>query len=177
MSNLNKWDHWYVGVKSPEPYGDTQTYSIAAAFLSTCPDVEDWGCGKGFFKTILDPDIEYRGVDGTWSKFADVHADLEEYTSDANGILLRHVLEHNYGWEKILANAVESFAQKLVIILFTPMVDSTTEIAYNVDPGVPDLSFSRHDIEKHLDGLTWTATTISAPDSQYGQETIYLIER
>jgi hypothetical protein len=177
VSNLNKWDHWYEGVTEPAPYGDTQTYSIAASFLGTCPDVEDWGCGKGYFKTILDPKVKYTGVDGTWSPFADVHADLEHYTSNASGILLRHVLEHNYGWPNILANAVHSFGQKLAIILFTPMVPVTMEIAYNYDPGVPDLSFARHDIEGWLDDFSWSCNTMDAPGSQYGQETIYLIER
>ena len=37
------------------------------------------------------------------------------------GILLRHVLEHNYKWPVILQNALEDFTVRMVIVLHIPL--------------------------------------------------------
>jgi hypothetical protein len=77
--------------------------------------------------------------------------------STAPGIMMRHILEHNYDWEKILISAIRSFQEKFCLVLFTPFASETKEIAHNLKYGVdvPDLSFKRQDIERHFIGLRW----------------------
>lgn len=106
MSNVGRWDHIYEGVDAPIPYGDTTTYKIGADFLRGCTTIEDWGCGAGWFRTCISADSTYIGVDGSVSRFADRVADLENYQSRTDGLFMRHVLEHNYAWRKVLVNAV-----------------------------------------------------------------------
>lgn len=175
MSNLGKWERWYANLSSPQPYGDTATYQLGANFLEPCEAIEDWGCGKGWMRNFVDEGA-YVGVDGSWSRFADRITDLETYTSDVDGIFMRHVLEHNYGWEKILANAVASFRQRFVLVTFTPHGEETHEIAFADDPGVPDLSFAKADLTAHFGGLTWTDETLVSA-TQYGTETIFYVAR
>lgn len=176
MTNVGKWDHWYCrGQELPQAYGDTVTYKLGAEHLADCAVVEDWGCGKGWFRTFI-PNGRYRGIDGSQTPWADIVADLTEYRSDVPGVFMRHVLEHNYRWADILTNAVASFRQRFALVLFTPLVDATVELAYNDDPGVPDLAFSLDDVASHLDGLSWSYETIPT-DTQYETETIFLVER
>lgn len=176
VSNVGKWDRWYCrGQEEPQPYGNTITYQLAADYLDGCDLIEDWGCGKGWFSTFIPPD-RYRGIDGSQTPWAGVVADLTDYRSDVPGVFMRHVLEHNYRWSDILANAVESFRERFVLVLFTPLVDQTHEVAYNDDPGVPDIAFSLADIADHLTGLTWSHETILT-DTLYKAETIFLVER
>lgn len=164
----NKWAGWYAGVDEPQAYGETTTYELAAEFLSDCATVEDWGTGKGWFKTLRSDAI---GVDGTDSPFADVVADLRFYRTDADGILLRHVLEHNYDWADILSNAASSARRKLCIVLFTPCGPETREIAFTEEVGVPDMSFNVSDITDRLGAFTVDVSMLST-NTQYGQETM-----
>lgn len=180
--NLGKWDRWYelLGPSpDPQPYGDTSpTYAIAAEFLASCSSIEDWGCGKGWMRTLVGAD-RYVGVDGSRSPFADVVADLAEYRSSVDGIVLRHVLEHDYRWSEILANAVASFRRRLAVILFTPPAAVTHEIAWNDDPGVPDLAFRLDDLVAAMpdDVAVIDLSTIDSPSTQYHTETVLLAER
>src|ERR1035438_1486134 len=51
--NLGKWDRWYKVLQVAHRgtmYGNATTYYMAAAFLTGCAAVEDWGCGTGGFK-------------------------------------------------------------------------------------------------------------------------------
>jgi hypothetical protein len=92
---------------------------------------------------------------------------------------MRHILEHNYDWPKILDNAVRSFTRKFCLILFTPFAEETQEIAHNRAHGVdvPDISFSRCDVEGHLAGLRWELFENIATSGGYGTEHVYLIWR
>ena len=178
--NLGKWDRWYRFLRlmpNAASYGDPTTYYIAAAFFSGCAVVEDWGCGMGGFRPFCPG--RYVGVDGSCTPFADTVADLTAYSSDADAILLRHVLEHNYNWPKILDAAVASFREKLCIVLFTPFADTTRELAHNRDRGVdvPDLSLAAAEIEGHLSGLQWTLLRDIPTRSQYGVEHVYCVRR
>lgn len=174
MSNVGKWDGWYAtGLDAPQAYGDEITYRIAGEFLSGLA-VADWGCGKGFFSTIHDG--EYVGVDGSATPFATVTADLVEYREPSEGILLRHVLEHDHNWKLILDNALASFTKRMVLVLFTPLQDVTRVLAGNPN-GVPDIGFAVADITSCF-GLTvrWTQETFNT-NTQYGVETVFLLER
>lgn len=155
MSNLGKWEKWYCMLQkdNPEAYGESVTYQLAADWLRDCSVIEDWGCGKGWFSKFV-PKEKYIGIDGSSSPFADKVVDLVNYRSNVPGIMVRHVIEHNYEWKTLLTNALESFTERMVLILFTPLSDETHELAYHENPGVPDLSFAKSDILElvHLAG-------------------------
>jgi len=175
VTNLDKWDRWYNNMGDPHPYGSTETYEIGADFLADCATVEDWGCGKGFMRTLIDPD-RYRGIDGSATPFADVRADLVGYTSSVEGVFIRHVLEHDWRWAQILSNAQWSAQRKLVLVLFTPLADTTHEIAWNEDPGVPDISFALSDLKVHLEKFDVVDVETLRTNTQYGVETVLRCE-
>jgi len=179
MSNLNKWNGWYRGMTEASPYADTESYRMGAEFLQDCKVIEDWGCGKGWFAQFLDPSQVYVGVDGSKTPFAQKQVDLVDYISSTDGLFMRHVLEHDYNWEAILQNAVMSFLNRMVLVLFTPLSGGDTlEIAFADDPGVPDLSLSKDRVEKIIkSGATITAQTTIKSSAQYGVETIYFLEK
>lgn len=172
---IGKWNHWFAGVEDPEPFGLSITYDLAYDWLKECGSVADWGCGKGWFSQYFDVET-YEGVDGSDSPFVTTLADLTEYRGVTDGILLRHVLEHNYEWAKILDNAVACALERLTVILFTPLAVTTHQIAYAEDPGVPDISFQLHDITDRLEGFMWNMTQVDTA-TQYGRETVITAER
>lgn len=179
---MDKWNGWYANLNEnsqPFHYGNTITYEKAADFLYDCAEVEDWGCGGGYFKNFCK--TKYIGVDGSNTPFASVKAELETYKSNVDGIMLRHVLEHNYQWKQILENAISSFNKKCCLILFTPLTTVTKEIAHNRHVGVdvPDISFSFKaidDIIRENPTLTYTFETLNTA-TQYRVETIFYIEK
>ena len=180
-SMLSKWDGWYSDLTEKDMgafrYADTVTYQMAAAFLMDMDEVEDWGCGAAGFKRFFRG--RYTGVDGSHTPFADKIVDLREYTSDTQSIMMRHVLEHNYDWPLVLNNALSSFQEKMCLVLFTPFVEKTQQIAHNAAWGVdvPDLSFARNDIEgfMKIHGCDWTLAPDIATVSGYGIEHVYCI--
>lgn len=177
-TNLGKWDRWYAGLTNPQPYGDSTTYQLGAEWLEGLDLIEDWGCGKGWFRTFIPDGVSYRGIDGSATPFAAEIVDLAEYRSTVPGIFMRHVLEHDYRWRAILANALASFTERMVLVLFTPLAVETHQIAWNEDPGVPDLSFRLADIETYLQmlGCTWTVEHLETA-TQYGVETVLRIAK
>jgi len=175
-TNVGRWSGVYKDLEQPEPYDDVSTYGIAAAYLADCALVEDWGCGKGWARTAIDPE-RYRGIDGSRSPFADVVADLVTYRSEVPGLLMRHVLEHNYRWAEILGNALHSFKERMVLILFTPLASTTHVIAYNPHIGVPDISFKLADItDRFSDDIEWSMESQKTA-TEYGGETILFLSR
>jgi beta-1,4-mannosyl-glycoprotein beta-1,4-N-acetylglucosaminyltransferase len=177
-SMLGRWDKWYKDVtkRGPFKYGNTLTYRLAGEFLKDMGTVEDWGCGTGAFKDFYTG--RYVGVDGSKNPFVNKVVDLREYKSDPDGIIMRHILEHNYDWRKILDNALSSFKKKFCLVLFTPFVDKTGVIAQNKKYGVdvPDIAFKREDVESKLKGLKWRMES-HRTRTQYRIEHIYYIER
>jgi len=181
VSNLGKWAPWYSQLApdaEPEPYGATPTYEMGAHWLRNCATVEDWGCGKGWMRKLVVP-MRYIGIDGTASPFADRVADLVDYRSEGAGIFMRGVLEHDYRWEKILANAVMSFFHRMALVLFTPMVDEGfTEIGFTKELGVPDLSLGHNLLMVYFEPLAFCAwRDIESPGTAYGVERIYFLEK
>ena len=173
---LGKWNKWYKNTKAIKSFGDKKTYKLAADFLADIDEVEDWGCGAGGFKQFYKG--KYIGIDGTDNPFVDKVVDLRTYKSSVDGIMMRHVLEHNYDWSEILRRALLSFRKKFCLILFTPFVKVTKEIAHNKKHGVdvPDISFSREDIECHFESLKWRLQSIKTRKG-YNIEHIYYIEK
>lgn len=177
MSNVGKWDHWYAGLVEPAAYGDTATYQMCADWLADCATVEDWGCGKGWARRFFGAG-RYVGVDGSRTPYADVIADLADYRSDVDGVMMRHVLEHDDSWPRILANASTSARLRLAIVLFTPLAERTRRIAWTPTVGVPDIGFRLGDLIGPLEADGWTVDVETlATNTQYGTETILRCKR
>ncbi len=169
-SMIGKWNDWYSGIRSPQAYGSDETYIMGAYFLNGL-DVEDWGCGKGYFSTVHTGG--YVGVDGTETPFSDIVVDLRYHTSRTEGLFMRHVIEHNLEWELVLANAIKSFTRKMALVLFTPMSEKTKQIAWNAGVEVPDMSFSHEDIMKMVPDSVNAEWIDLQTTTQYGVERFY----
>jgi hypothetical protein len=177
-TNLGRWDTWYADAAAAWPYGDSASYRLCGEWLAGCATVEDWGCGTGWLSRFI-PAGRYRGVDGSWSRFADTVADLTAYRHPAEGICLRHVLEHNADWAAVLGNAAASFTRRLAVVLFTPMAETTRVIvATNGPVDVPDISFRHEDITAMFPpGSVHSFADLESPETFYGRERIYYVER
>jgi len=182
MSNLGRWAAWYAPLPAdaePQPFRNSApTYELGAEFLKGCALVEDWGCGKGWMRTLIPPE-RYRGIDGTASPFADEVVDLATYRSQVPGIYMRGVIEHCYDWETVLANAVASFTQRMALVIFTPLAETTREIAFVEELGVPDISFRLEDLEEAFESpgnIHWDYAFEKA-DTGYSKEWIFYLER
>lgn len=175
---VGAWDAHHGTLDAPLQYGADTTYRMAADALHGCMTVEDWGCGGGAFRRFLDPWQYYLGVDGSETPFAGIHADLRYYrSSHADGILLRHVLEHNYEWRTILANAVASYQRTLVVVLFTVLADETHTVLTEPDYGdVPVIAFRLGDLLARIDGEV-DVHVVESPDTAYGVETVLTVRR
>ena len=173
MSNAGKWDPWYEGLTSPAPYDDVATYKIGADWLEPCATVEDWGTGRGWFKTLRPDAI---GIDGSCSPFADVTADLADYTSSPAGIFMRGVIEHDWRWEQILRNAVASFTERMCLVMFTPDAREVAQIGFTTELGVPDLAIPSRYVDEIAAGLVADSFSLDT-DTTYGVERVWLLQR
>jgi hypothetical protein len=179
-SNLHKWDSYYESLDSPDHYGDTPSYEMGVDFLSSCDVVEDWGCGKGWFEHLVGDAFQVIALDGSATPFADKVVDLESYVSSVDGIFMRHVLEHNYNWKKILENALASFKKRFFLAIFTPMSDGDEAVQLAFVPGyeVPDLSLPESVVEDLIEesGSSFSKSSFKS-NVAYGVETVYEIQK
>ena len=114
-------------------------------WLNPCYEVEDWGCGPAYSRQYRKGN--YTGIDGT-PGFCEVVDDLRTRLSDVDGIFMRHVLEHNHDWQKILDNAIASFRERMSLIFFSPWANET-HVA-NENNGIIVLEFNKEDILKTI---------------------------
>lgn len=185
ITNLGKWDGWYAGLTEPELYGDDKTYKRAATWMKPCRTVGDWGCGKGGLTKFLLPSQEYFGFDGSQTPFATQVVDLASFRFETEGVVLRHVIEHDLHWRSILENAAWSFTKRLVVIVFTPMLDATstaqmTLIGYQpmgVDEEVVNLSFTVHAIVNAVGHDLLVDVQSVKSKTQFGSETVFRFEQ
>lgn len=169
-TNVGKWDDHYA-TEVPGSYADDTTYKMAADWLEGLP-TEDWGCGFATFsKFHRGP---YVGVDGS-GEWCDVKDDLTTRQSATAGLLLRHVLDHNHEWQKVLDNAVASFLNRMVIVLFTPLQDETRVLSVH-QFGVPNIGFKLSDVTDRLVGCDYEIEHLTT-DSEFGVETIIRVWR
>lgn len=139
---LNGWN--YKDRTDEIRYGGEGTYVKTAGFLDGCgPLVEDWGCGGAYARKFFTKS-RYVGVDGSQGR-CDIVADLRERVSEVDGILIRHVLEHNYDWPIIVGNAVRSCLKRMAIVFFIEPQD-WTRLMFPEGNGIPNLAISK----KHL---------------------------
>lgn len=175
---MNKPDdilgRWNYGNSQQFAYGEETSYKKAIEFLDGPWTIEDWGCGTAWAKKFVKQG-RYVGVDGTWSPHCDLVTDLRTYKSKAEAILIRHILEHNWRWKEILANAMASFQKKFALILFTPFAEETKPIGMSWGT-VPDLSFKKEDLLGFLKPHTFTEESLKTA-TQYGVEHIFYVTR
>jgi hypothetical protein len=133
-----------------------QAAQIAAAWLSHCPVVEDWGCGHGLFKDYLPSTCQWIGVDGCSTSAATVVADLTTYRSSVAGLHMRGVLEHNTEWETILDNALASYTQRAVIVMYLSFVEKHQDGSAGE---FLEQRFTREEIVSHLVGHPFVEKT------------------
>ncbi|HSZ58533.1 MAG TPA: hypothetical protein VK797_22895 [Tepidisphaeraceae bacterium] len=186
QSMLGRWQKFYqaqnaaIGSGGAGGFiGEEVTYDIAVPFLDQPGLLEDWGCGLCWAKRYVHH-ASYRGIDGTQTKFSDLVTDLRFYRPDPKPefILMRHVLEHNRQWRKVLQNALDSFTRRMVLIIFTPFADQTHEIVFWPSMGVPDIGFKREDLTDLFTAAGCTFREESwDTNTQYQSETLFFLER
>lgn len=173
MTNLGLWDPWYRDLQTPAPYDDTTTYGIGADWLAPCETVEDWGTGRGYFLTLR-PDAV--GIDGSCTPFATTIADLAEHRSSVAGIFMRGVIEHDWRWQSILANALASFTERMCLVIFTPDDREVRQLNWTTELGVPDLAIPSRYIDEMASGLVADSFSLDT-DTTYGVERVWLLQR
>lgn len=178
MSNLGQWT--YNG--TPFPYGSRTSYWAGAEWLADCATVEDWGCGAQWFREEMrgaNPACNVRGIDGS-PGCCDVASDLRTYRPEnrPDGIFMRHVLEHDYDWRMILANAATSFGRKFCLILFTPPTEAETlvyDFTFANGQKCPVLSLPIAAILRIIEaagGHVIQCITESSPGTEFSTETM-----
>jgi hypothetical protein len=175
---LNQENDLYKETKDKFCYGkDLTSYRIAGNYLSGKGLVEDWGCGTTFARQFIGS--PYRGVDGSWSKWADEQVSLIDYKSKVPKILMRHVLEHNWEWRTILKNMLESFTDRAVLILFLKPMEVDTNISFSDPEGIPGLALCEKDLEFILKSsdvnIIMEELETNTPPQNY--ERIYFLEK
>jgi hypothetical protein len=182
-NNKGKWDSFYAELTDRDHYIDSDSYRVGASYLSDCEIVEDWGCGKGWFGLVAKEfDLDVVGVDGSQTPFANKVVDLEDYTTQVDGIFMRSVAEHNFEWKKILENLVQSFTKKAFVQFYTPMnFDSNEGILLQLSPGydnIPEISIPVSVWENILlkNNVTWVREFVDSPLA-WGEETYYFLSK
>jgi hypothetical protein len=176
---LGRWAPWYKAEpRFAHSYGPEDSYLMAAGWLRGLA-VEDWGCGYAHFESLHHG--PYVGIDGS-GEWADKVVDLARYVADppAEGVLVRHVLEHNPGWRKILASAVASFSKRMVLVVFTPDCGQPGRQAVlaHVDAvNVDDLALPHQEIETFFAGCAVLRKHHLPTATGYQGETVWLVER
>lgn len=167
---MGRWSYPHT---EPFPFGPTVTYEKGIGFVDGPWTIEDWGCGTAWARQFVKQG-KYVGIDGSRSRWTDKVVDLAEYTSKAEGIFMRHVLEHNVRWSEILRNAVASFQKRLAVVMFIPFGPVTEPVGMTND--VPDIRFKKEDLTDHFGRLSWHEETFKTA-TQCGWEHIFFVEK
>ncbi len=175
---IGRWDDMYKKIPCPSPYGIQNSYLLDVFFLDGLPLVEDWGCGTAFARSLFCKS-KYVGIDGSKSAFCDVVEDLSKRRSNPDGILLRHVLEHNLNWSPVLKNAFVCAKSRLVLNMFTPLI-AQTEYAWD-DNGFACIKFARSDLLSCIPTIPTFECTVRQLDNEYQKahrlETIFVFDK
>jgi hypothetical protein len=151
-------------------YGTEDSYRIGMEWLKGCEVVEDWGCGPAYSKNYRVG--KYIGVDGT-EGFCDKQAALESYTSEVEGIFMRHVLEHNLSWKPILENALKSFTERMSLIFFTPWAKETYVV--HEWKGIPFISFKKEEILELIN--PYLKKEVTVPHKKGLTDTVFCLQK
>ena len=92
---------------------------------------------------------------------------------------MRHILEHNVNWRQILTNAIASFQKRMVLVIFTPLMDTTRVILTTSNIThipVPDIAFKKDDLTEYFKHLKYTEESVIS-ETQYKTEHVFYIEK
>lgn len=147
-------DRWNYNGLGQVLYGNEASYREPIAWFDELGGVlEDWGCGCCGAKRFVTR-CQYIGIEGSKNEFADrCDVDLAHYTSSPDHILMRDVIDHNPEWQKVLKNALASFRQRMVLVVFRPCGPETKVVFTNDSPkypGVPDYQFKAGDLTRYF---------------------------
>lgn len=187
-SMLGRWADLYEGAHERRAYGFySPTYQAAAGWLSPCFLIEDWGGGLGWFRRYVEeyaPRLitqRYRCIDGTATMFVDEVADLRTYkpAPKPDGILLRHVLEHNAEWVTVLENMLGSFRKRACVVVYTPFGDRTRDLGEDRSGlDVPVISFAMDDLRGVMGERLDRVEVFTGPTcGHYQVETVFYLEQ
>ncbi|MGH7348947.1 MAG: methyltransferase domain-containing protein [Candidatus Rokuibacteriota bacterium] len=167
---------WQYGAGDRYAYGADTTYEKGIAFLDRPgAAIEDWGCGTTYARKFVTRGT-YIGIDGSPVESTDKVVDLRQYRSEADCILMRHVLEHNTQWRDILTNAVNSFQKRMALIIFTPFVEETRSIDVDRWSGVPTIAFRKQDLTDLFQHLPYTEEHLTT-ETEFKVEHIFYLTR
>lgn len=176
---------WEYETRDPanlQPFGDEITYKMGLGWLyETCDYVEDWGAGVAYGRRFCPEGKTYFAVDGspTSEPYVDKVSNLLLHTPSrpAEGIFMRHILEHNPDeWRRILDHALTSFAKRFCLVLFTPFSQGQRRLLRQEGDPYYDLSFTPDDIRSCLDEEYRWFLNAMPTNTQYGGEVIYFVE-
>jgi glycosyltransferase involved in cell wall biosynthesis len=167
---------WSYRPGARHAYGADTTYEKGMAFLDQPGAViEDWGCGTTYARKFVKSGT-YRGIDGSPVDATDKVVDLRQYTSEADCIFMRHVLEHNTEWRAVLTNALASFKSRMALIIFTPFGEDTRCVDVDPDIRVPTISFRKEDIAEMIRHIPYREERLTT-ESEYRVEHILYLEK
>jgi hypothetical protein len=166
---------WSDSARRANPDEEFVTHQAGMAWLEGCATIEDWGCGMGYARQFAG-NAAYKGIDGSPGEFVDVVDDLRTRSSSPDGILMRHVIEHNVDWHQVLTSAVASFRNRMSLVIFTPFSDETQVIPGTEGNMVPDISFAKGDLTAFFPGLLDHEASFKTR-TQYGAEHIFFLAR
>jgi len=163
---------WGPNLQHPS-YGTATTYTLAAGWLSGCETVADWGGSTGAFRAYLPPTVNYAVIDGTPQGYpttwvADIVAPCQ---LQSDGVLIRHVLDHNRQWDQILRNMKQTCLWRAVVITFTP--DAETTHVVRTKSGWPVINFCPDDLRLVMGA--WLKSDMAVQTKH--PERIYYLER
>ena len=188
FTRLSLWENFWKGRNSKNEYSNSKesnkTMLLSAEIFknNNVKSIEDWGCGNCVFRYYLDKDIKYIGIDGSNTSYQDKIEDLTQYTSKSDGVYIRHILEHNDEYKKILENAIMSFENTLILVLFTPFTNkNNTEIltTCNLEGRIiPDIAFNKNYIISLIEQNRCSYQLIENIESKtsYKFENIFIIK-
>lgn len=99
----------------------TSVFEKGYDFLKYCPKIEEWVCEfkDGIKKNTVNQVVISMSTPNVSSSgnTSDTITDFVNYKSNVDGICMLHVLENNDEWKQILHNALQSFTEKMCIVL------------------------------------------------------------
>lgn len=174
----NKWKYEGLGQVK---YGHLVTYTRPMEWLDEIGGtIEDWGCGCAYARRFA-VKSKYLGIDGSKNEYADrCGVDLREYFSRPECILLRHVIDHNEDWRKVLKNAMESFQKRMVVIIFHDLGNVTKVLFRHGDPkfpGVVDMQFALSDLMEFFKPVLVRTEFVAADKESPNNNTLFYLEK
>ncbi len=187
FSRKGLWNNFWSGRDPEKEYVDCKDNNVTMLLSKEIFEknkvnlIEDWGCGNCVFKEYV-KNINYVGIDGSDTGYQNKIEDLTKYKTKVEGIYIRHVLEHNYDYKKILENALQSFEKILLLVLFTPFTSkeetNILSTCYLQGNNIPDIAFNKTHLINIINQNNCSYELIEKIKSKtsYGYENIFIIK-